>query len=226
MENIPAYIEIVFELTTLLTVYLFYKASNHSKIVLIVLLAWLIVQMLVSKTGFYTVTDSMPPRLLFLVVPAFASITALFLTDSGRRFVDALDLKTLTWLHIVRIPVEIVLLWLFLHKMIPELMTFEGRNFDILSGITAPLIVYWVYSKKNIHSKLFLWWNILCLALLCNIVISAILSAPYPFQQLAFDQPNIGVLYFPFVWLPGCIVPLVFLSHLVAIRRVVKKKNI
>jgi hypothetical protein len=83
-----------------------------------------------------------------------------------------------------------------------------------------------VYSNNNGHGKLFLWWNILCLGFLLNIVISAILSAPYPFQQLAFDQPNIGVLYFPFVWLPGCIVPLVFLSHVVAIRRVIQKKNI
>jgi hypothetical protein len=226
MENIPSYIGIVFELTTALTVFFFYKASKDSKVVLAVLLIWLLILGVVSKTGFYAVTDVMPPRLLFVVMPAFVTIAALFLTDIGRRFLDDLDLKTLTWLHIVRIPVEIVLLWLFLYKMIPELMTFEGRNFDILSGITAPLIVYWVYSKKNVHSKLFLWWNILCLGLLLNIVTSAILAAPYPFQQLAFDQPNIGVLYFPFVWLPGCIVPLVFLSHLVAIRRVVKKKNI
>jgi hypothetical protein len=35
----------------------------------------------------------------------------------------------------------------------------------------------------------------------------------------AFDQPNIAVLYFPFNWLPSCIVPLVLLSHLAAIRQ-------
>ena len=29
-----------------------------------------------------------------------------------------------------------IILWqLFLYQMIPELMTFEGRNFDILAGI-------------------------------------------------------------------------------------------
>jgi hypothetical protein len=40
-------------------------------------------------------------------------------------------------------------------------------------------------------------------------------------QQIAFDQPNIGVMYFPFVWLPACIVPLVLLSHLASLYQLV-----
>jgi hypothetical protein len=52
-----------------------------------------------------------------------------------------------------------------------------------------------------------------------NIVVNAALSAPVPFQQFAFDQPNIAVLYFPFVWLPGFIVPLVLFAHLAAIQK-------
>jgi hypothetical protein len=98
-------------------------------------------------------------------------------------------------------------------------MTFEGRNLDILSGLSAPLIYYFAFVKKKINSKMVLLWNIVCLMLLINIVSHAVLSAPSPFQQLAFAQPNIAVLYFPFVWLPGCIVPLVLFSHLVALRR-------
>ena len=64
-------------------------------------------------------------------------------------------------------------------------------------------------------------WNVICLALLFNIVFTAVFSVQSPFQQFAFDQPNIAVLYFPFIWLPCCIVPLVLLSHLAAIRQIV-----
>jgi hypothetical protein len=69
---------------------------------------------------------------------------------------------------------------------------------------------------------------VICLGLLINIVSNAILSAPFPFQQFAFDQPNIAVLYFPFIWLPCCVVPLVLLSHLAAIRQLsnYEKKDI
>ena len=95
-------------------------------------------------------------------------------------------------------------------------MTFEGSNPDILSGITAPL-VWLAYRKGIVGSKGLLTWNIVCLALLFNIVVHAILSAPTPFQQFAFDQPNVGLLKAPYVLLPAFIVPAVLFSHVVAI---------
>jgi len=58
---------------------------------------------------------------------------------------------------------------------------------------------------------------------LLNIVTTALLAAPTPFQRFAFDQPNVAVLYFPFVWLPACVVPIALLAHLVAIWRLAAK---
>lgn len=224
MENLPVYISIVFGLTTFLTVWLFYKAANHSKITLLILLVWLALQAFMGLSGFYTVTDTIPPRFLLLALPAILFIIALFATSKGRKFIDSLDRKALTILHIVRIPVEIVLFWLFVNKAVPELMTFEGRNFDIVSGLTAPVIFYFDFIKKQLNSKIILVWNFICLALLINIVTNAVLSAPFPFQRFAFNQPNIAVLYFPFNWLPACIVPLVLLSHLAAIRQLLNER--
>jgi hypothetical protein len=116
---------------------------------------------------------------------------------------------------------------LYVSKAIPGLMTFEGRNFDFISGVTA-LIVYFVCFKGShvTNKKLLLSWNILALGLLLNIVINAVLSAPSPFQQFAFDQPNIAILYFPFIWLPSFIVVTVLFTHLVSIRRLTKNKNL
>jgi len=219
MENLPAYISILFGLTTILTAWIFYKAAGNSKPFLLIILIWLAVQGFIASSGFYTITDTIPPRFLLLILPPFLGITALFMSPKGRKFLDSLDLKTLTILHTVRIPVEIVLFFLFTYKTIPELMTFEGRNYDILSGITAPFIFYFAFRRKQLDWKVILIWNVICLGLLINIVSNAILSAPFPFQQFAFDQPNIAVLYFPFIWLPSCVVPLVLLSHLAAIRQ-------
>ncbi|MGR9839057.1 hypothetical protein ACUOH4_26735, partial [Escherichia coli] len=91
--------------------------------------------------------------------------------------------------------------WLFLHKAIPDLMTFEGRNFDIVSGLTAPLVYYFAFIKKRVGRTTLILWNIICLLLVINVVVTSILSSPTSFQQLAFDQPNIGILYSPFVLL-------------------------
>lgn len=219
MENLPSYISILFGLTTILTTWIFHKAAGNSKPVLLIILIWLAVQALIASSGFYTVTDTTPPRFLFLVLPPLLGIAGLFLSPKGREFIDGLDLKSLTILHTIRIPVELVLFFLFTYKAVPELMTFEGRNFDILSGITAPVIFYFAFIRKQYDRKVLLIWNVICLGLLVNIVSNAILSAPFPFQQFAFDQPNIAVLHFPFIWLPCCVVPLVLLSHLAAIRQ-------
>lgn len=210
---------IAFGLTTIITLYFFYRATNHRKIFLVIAAVWLLVQGAIALSGFYIVTHTVPPRFLLLVAPPLLLIAALFFTKSGRQFIDGLDLKYLTLLHAVRVPVELVLFSLFIHRYVPELMTFEGRNLDILSGLTAPVIYYFVFVSKRFGYRALLAWNIVCLLLLFNIVTHAILSSPTVFQQLAFDQPNVGVLYFPFVFLPAIVVPLVLFSHLAALRQ-------
>ncbi|MBA2421805.1 MAG: hypothetical protein H0V61_01080 [Chitinophagales bacterium] len=211
MKDLPIYISIVFGLTAIVTVLFFYKAANNSKTTLIILLLWLILQAFIGLSGFYTLTEPFPPRLLLLILPPLASIAALFSTKKGRCYIDRLDLKDLTLLHTIRIPVEFVLLSLFMNNTVPQLMTFEGRNFDIMSGLTAPFVFYFGFIKKTLGTKVILIWNLVCLGLLINVVTNAVLSAPFPFQKFSFDQPNIAILYFPFVWLPCCVVPLVLI---------------
>lgn len=221
MDSLPGYISIVFILTTFLAIYFFYRSCLASNTAIWVVLGWTIMQGVIGWSGFYTITDTLPPRFILLLMPTLIVMGFLFFTSRGRRFIDGLDPAALTLLHIVRIPVELVLFWLFVHQTVPQIMTFEGRNFDILSGISALFIYYFGFVKNALSKKILLWWNIICLGLLFNIVFLAILSAPVPFQQFAFDQPNEAVFYFPFIWLPGVVVPLVLFSHLVVIRRMV-----
>lgn len=223
ITDLPAYINVIFIATTVLTIFLFYRATKNPKITLVLLAGWIIFQAVLGLSGFYTITNTFPPRFALMALPALLFIIGLFVTTSGRLYIDSLDTKALTILHIVRIPVELCLYWLFVHKAIPQLMTFEGRNFDIIAGLTAPLIYYFGYVQNRLHKKLLLAWNFICLGLLLNIVINAVLSAPSSFQQFAFEQPNTAILYFPFVWLPCCVVPLVLLAHLVCIRKLLIK---
>jgi hypothetical protein len=225
MEQLPIYISIVFILTTILTLALLYNATNYSKPVIIVVLLWLALQAVISLTGFYTVINVMPPRFALLLLPPIVLVAVMFFTKKGRQAMDGYNAKQLTLLHIVRIPVELSLYWLFLHKTIPGIMTFEGRNFDILCGLTAPLVYYFGYVKNTLNKSVLIAWNIVCLLLLANIAAIAVLSAPLPIQQFAFNQPNIALLYFPFIWLPCCIVPVVLFAHVVALRRLMEKTS-
>ncbi|HYI77842.1 MAG TPA: hypothetical protein VEW65_09500 [Chryseolinea sp.] len=219
MENLPAYIDLLFGLTVIATIIWFYLATK-SKTFLLVATGWTLLQTTLGLSGIYQDTQTMPPRLmLFGIFPTLVFITATFLTAKGKRFIDNINLQTLTYFHSIRIPVEIVLALLFYQGVVSVYMTFEGTNFDLFSGITAPIAGYFAFRTTIKNKKLLLLWNIVCLILLLNVVITAVFAFPSPFQKLAFDQPNIAVLYFPFSLLPSVIVPTVLFGHFAAIRQ-------
>jgi len=217
--DIPFYISFVFVVALLITIFFFLKGINYSKKILLIVLIWAFIQGILSYSGFYLNTGEAPIKLFLAVFPPMLFTISSFISKKGSEWINTINLKDLTLLHIIRVPVELVLYWLFLYKAIPELMTFSGRNFDILAGITAPFVYYFGFVKQLLNKKVILGWNIVCLFLLLHIVVNAVLSAPLPIQQFAFDQPNIAVFNFPFLWLPSVIVPIVLFSHLVTIKR-------
>jgi hypothetical protein len=219
METLPFYIPATFLITFFLSIFLFYKAANASKTALIVIGVWVILQTVLGLSGFYRAAEAVPPRLPLLILPPIIYILILFNTEKGRAFIDTLNLKWLTILHVVRIPVELVLFWLSVHKLVPELMTFQGRNFDILSGISAPFVWYFGFVNPKLNKTVLLVWNFVCLGLVLNIMFSAVFSAPTKFQLFGFEQPNRAFGFFPFLLLPAFVVQVVLLSHLAAIRQ-------
>lgn len=219
MESLPAYVYITFFATVVLAIGLFFKATHYSRPFLLLLLGWIVIQSILGIAGFYNNPATMTARFPLLFLPPLLLLIFRFATTKGRAFIDSLDLPTLTIFHIIRIPVELVLFWLFVHKTVPEAMTFHGRNFDIFSGITAPLVYYFGFAKKRLSNWVIIGWNIICLLLLLNVVSNAILSLPDRYQQFGFGQPNIALGYFPFVLLPACLVPLVMFSTFAAIRQ-------
>jgi hypothetical protein len=228
IEDLPLYIVILFIITVILTVGIFNYAMKRgsfsgktTKFLSFALPFWIFFQAIIAVFGFYAST---PTRLPFLaVLPAIFTIICLFIFS--RDWIAKLPLQTLTLIHIVRIPVELCLLWLFQNGQVPQIMTFEGRNFDIIAGITAPIITWLAFRNGNVNRMLLIVWNIFALVLLANIVITAVLSIQSPIQQFGFEQPNVAVLYFPFIWLPAVIVPIVLFSHLASFYQLFKRKS-
>jgi hypothetical protein len=195
------------------------RVRKRTHFVALGMLGWLIFQSTLSLNRWYMDRKSMPPHLLFPIAVSTAIMLLLFFTPRGRRLIDGLNMYLLTWLHAIRIPVELSLWWLAIEKQLPWSMTFEGRNFDILIGISAPVVAYLGFKKQRISPKFLLWWNIIGLASVMQVVIIGIGALPSPMQAWDFRQPNYAVMHFPFSWLPSFIVPAVVLSHIIGIRR-------
>ena len=219
MEGLPAYVPVVFILTTLLTVGIFFYAiyragleSLSAKLLLGFTLFWFVFQAILALNGFFQNFDVLPPRTFAFGPLPFFILTIAYLIF-GRKFLDQLPLTVLTWVHVIRIPVEFVLLWLYQNALVPIEMTFEGRNLDILSGLSAPVVYFLAFRNGRVNRTLLIIWNVAALCLLTNIVTIAVLAFPSKMRSIGFDQPNVGVTFFPFVWLPSVIVPIVFFCH-------------
>ncbi|MCB0664558.1 MAG: hypothetical protein KDC80_01995 [Saprospiraceae bacterium] len=223
MENLPSYLSILFGIVVIVTIVWFYLATG-SKAFLTISVAWTVLQSIFGISGVYQETESLPPRmLLFGFFPVLLIIALTFSTTKGKAFIDQINLKVLTYFHSIRIAVEVILLFLFYNGVMSVYMTFEGSNFDLFSGVTAPIAAFLAFRKAEVNRKLLIWWNIICLLLLLNVVVTAVFAIPSPFQKLAFDQPNIAVLFFPYNLLPTVVVPTVLFGHLVALRQLTKK---
>jgi hypothetical protein len=222
MNQLPLIIPIVFGIIVLLLFFGWWRATNGQKGFLYIAVAWVVIQSILGLRGFYTVAGG-PPRILLLAMPPMLGMLILFSNKAGRRFIDALDLRTLTLLHGARILVEGVLYTLFLYKVVPRQLTFEGGNWDILSGLSAPVIYYFAFNGNTMRRWLLLGWNLVCLGLLLNVVVRAVLLIVGAQPGDSPDGSKIAIQYFPYMLLPGFIVPLVLFAHLAALRATLMK---
>jgi hypothetical protein len=121
--------------------------------------------------------------------------------------------RALLAISFARIPVEFMLHQLAESELVPQAMSWNGSNFDIVSGVLA-LLLFGFSFLRPIPATWLRAFTIVGLLLLGNIVITAALSFPFPWPHPNADHPNVAVLMFPYTALPTVIVPLVFYSHL------------
>lgn len=226
MDNIPIHVPLIFCAVVVATFGFLYYAFDRTRIVeqnnshlifSVAAVVWLFITAYMASSGFVRDFDALPPKFLLVILPPTFTTLLLLSLRKTRTLLKNIPIATLTYIHIIRVPVELVIWWIYLNGQMPQIMSFEGQNFDIISGITAPFAALFLVSQKSFHRIGAILWNVVALGLLAAIVYHAILSAPLPFQQYGLDQPNVAVFYTPYIWLPGFVVPAVLFSHLVSL---------
>ena len=193
----------------------------------LVYLLWCAIQFFFASNHWYSNNlKTLPPVIFTLgIMPVALGFGWVFLSKVGSRIVFQFSPGKLILVHLARIPVELCLLWLAEDGKIPHLMSYAGWNFDIIMGLSAPVIFLLYHPRKYWSRLLFTIWNLLGIALVSFVVILGVLSAPFPLQCLAFDQPNLAILHAPMSLLPTAIVPAVLFAHIIGLRNVSKLKH-
>jgi len=205
-----------------------FSAGRKKKIQRITLLSigiWTVILSILSLTGFLSDFSTLPPRqLIMLIVPLIGIIIAIR-SEAGTAVLKNTPVQSLIYLQSFRVLVELLLWMLYLQHLAPVQMTFEGGNIDILSGLSAPLVAYFI-SKQKMPRLMIIAWNFLCLGFLANILITAVLSMPTPFRIFMNEPANTIVTQFPIVWLPGLLVPLAYGLHFISLRQLLLKDKV
>ncbi len=187
---------------------------------LLVFIGWCSLLAILALNDFFIPDDSIPPKIVFAMLPPIIFSILFPLTRAGKKVVATANMERLTLIHSLRVIVEALFLYQLANAgLVSDIVTFEGRNFDILPGLSAALIWWLFFKRHSITRKTMLIWNALSLSILLFTISQAILSAPLPFQQFDFEQPTMAIFYFPFILLPGFVAPTMIFSHIIALHR-------
>ena len=233
MEDVPSYVSATFIAIVLAVLgFLYYaisaatpnKRSITPSLVITLIVGWIFFVSVQTFNGYFTNLSGLP-RLPLMVAFTVAFILLCFIWPRTRTILMNMPITTLHYIHIVRVPVEMVLWWLAVSRAIPMDMTFEGGNLDIISGISAPFAAVFMVGARSKSRIGAIIWNVIALGLLANIVQMAVGYMPYFYTPTGGEVANLGVFYFPYVLLPTFIVPVVLFSHLVALYQLIFKKD-
>ena len=160
------------------------------------------------------------PPLPFVLLVAGIFVAGILIARSriGDRFARGLPLAVLVGFQGFRFPLELAMHRAQIEGLMPVQMSYSGRNFDILTGITAIVL-----GAALVVTPLPRWivqvWNVFGLVLLANILAVAIASTPI-FQYFGPDRVNVFVMWMPYTLLPAVMVLAAWAGHLIVFRAV------
>ncbi len=200
-----------------------YLSANAFLILLGGLGAWLVYGGVLGYAGVVGDPSLRPPGPAFLLIPVFLFV-ALFLARSaaGERLALSIPLWIILAAQVFRVGVELFLHQLWLAGMAPRMITYAGGNWDIVIGLSAPVVAY-LYARRQIGERILLAWNFLGLATLANVALRALLTAPGALNFVHAEIPNTAIGTFPFTFIPGFLAPLALVLHVMAIRALLAK---
>ena len=178
--------------------------------------AWLGFTAWVSASGLLERAMLPPPLALFAAGSMAFCVGAAF-SPLGARLVQGVPIAALIAAQGFRLPLEIVLHAWKDQGVLPIQMTFEGHNFDIVSGVLALLVGAWLWRRKPPRGVIWTF-NIVASILLLVVATIAVLSSPLPIRQYLNDPPVLLAFHAPYGWIiPACVGGALF-GHILVFR--------
>lgn len=188
-------------------------------------IVWMVLLGILAWNGFFLDFSKVPPRPGFTVLLPLPFILLFAFSKTGTRLLKVTPPQWLIFMQSFRILVELILFFAFIHQLLPVQMTFGGKNFDVLSGLLALPTAYFCFVKKSLPAIYAITYNVVGLLLLMNILLIAVLSMPTPWRSFMNEPANTIVGTFPFIYLPGVLVPIAYGLHILSLRQLTIRED-
>ncbi|HEU4453291.1 MAG TPA: hypothetical protein VFR81_09535 [Longimicrobium sp.] len=162
--------------------------------------------------------DTVPPTMMPVLLAMFVLAIGIGVSRVGRRIAAGVPLAVLVGAQGFRLPLELAMHRASAEGLMPEVMSYTGRNFDIVTG-TLALLVAALLAAGRMPRRGVAAWNVVGALLLANVVTVAMLAAPTPMRVFTDGPANVWITAFPWIWLPTMMVPAAILGHILVFRR-------
>jgi hypothetical protein len=174
---------------------------------------WLVMVIALSVGGLGRQAGWLP--VVVTLLPIGMAIGFTFFSPTTGKWLRHVSLTGLTFIQSLRIPANLLLWVMFLWGSLSVQATFEGSNYDILAGLTAPVIALGALKNKVIM----VLWNCFSLSLLLYFSATSLLAATTPLQQFYAAPGTDSLFRFPFILLPAFLSPAFIFMHLLSLRK-------
>jgi len=198
--------------------------ARHPARAMLAITAWVALLGYLSLGGYFGDFRTLPPRILPAVLLPLLTGFVLLRSAVARDLLSRTPPQWPIYAQSFRILMELILWLLYLQNRAPAIMTFEGRNVDILVGLTAIPVGYLCFVRRAWSPRVALWWNVAGILILLNVVVHAQLSTPSPLRVFLTDPPVTFIAYWPYILLPGFLVPLAWLLHAASLMQLTRPR--
>ncbi len=154
------------------------------------------------------------PQLPFLLFgPPIALALVLVLSSDMREFVDAIPIDWAVGraIHPARILVGVLFLAAWYHGQLPAIFALVAGGGEILVGLLALRVRQMILKRRMLPRNIILAWNCFGAASFIIAVVLASLTGHFATAATVLEQ-------FPFALVPGFLVPIALMSHVVVFR--------
>jgi hypothetical protein len=186
---------------------------------LVAVVGWAAVLAGLALAGFFANYQALPPRIPLSMLVPLAAILVIVFSRGGAVLLQVMPAHWPIYAQTFRIGVELVIWLAVVNKLMPIQLSFEGRNFDVVTGLLAIPVGYYVFVARRWPTWVAVGYHLMGMGLLVNVLVVSFLSMPTPLRVFHNEPANTLITQFPFIYLPGMLVPLAFSLHIISLRQ-------